>query len=226
MTARLLTDFLINRYDSAIGFDTNHLDPHLASIFPRVVRTIDLSSTRGQMTLFDSLIEDDGVAKVVDLWHVSFERFFNQAEDIGLFEEMQSRNLKCFVLLHMDPKGRFAKELGKVRQRCPGADVILVENEWIAGLHDEPGSSTTFSVDRRRLFVPKLNPTTLSFLQQPEISVCRFVRVRVPSAVRAVQDQLGEALLPVFRQFEIIETATELGLSAGALLSRKRSPYV
>jgi hypothetical protein len=175
------------------------------------------------MTLFDSLIEDDNIAKVVDLWHVSFDRFFKQAEDIGLFEEMRSRNLKCFVLLQMDPKGRFTGELSRLRKRCAGANVILVENEWLAGLHEESGSSTTFAVDRRRLFVPKLNSAAYYLLQQPEIMACRFVHMRVPSELQALQDQLRGSLLPFFRQLEILATAIELGISAEALLSRKHS---
>ncbi len=226
LTARLLLDFFISRSEGAVGFDTNHLDPGLASVFPREVEIVDLASTRGQMALFDSLIEDDKIPKVVDLWHVSYNRFFEQAEEIGFFKEARDRDLKCLVLLQMDPKNRFSHELLTLPNRCPGVDVVLVENEELSGLSEEPNSHASLSLDQRRVFVPKLDPAVRHLLQHPEILMQRFVCMMVPEDLRALQDQLRQSLLPIFKQFEIFEVASQLGLPVRSLLPRKRLPLV
>jgi hypothetical protein len=224
LVARLLTDFLISENDDVVAFDTNYGDPHLASVFPREVKIINLDSTRDQMSLFDSLIDDDGTAKVVDLWHASFDKFYKQASDIGFFEEARSRDLKCFVLLMMDPRERFAPELSKIRTRYPGVDVVLVENEWSSEQRRASNSTKLPRFDHRRLFVPKLNQTVRDFLQHPEILICRFVYMQVPHELQALQDQFKEPLRPIFEQFAMLETATQLGLAARSLLPRKHSP--
>ncbi len=222
LTARLLTDFLISQSGNALGFDTNHLDPGLAAVFPRDVAVVDLFSTRGQMTLFDSLIEDDKIPKIVDLWHVSYDRFFKQAEEIGFFEEAYKRDLKCIFFLHMDPKLRFARELGNLRSRYPRADTVLVENEALSDFQRQPTSSTSLAFDQRRLFVPELSSTVCYLLQQPEILIYRFVSMVAPHDLRMLQDEFRKFLLPVFKQFEVLEAATELGLPMRSLLPRKR----
>lgn len=224
LTARLLLDFFMSQSVTALGFDTNHLDPGLASIFPRDVATVDLSSTRGQMALFDSLIEDDKVTKVVDLWHVSYDHFFRQAEDIGFFQEARGRNLQCFILLQMDPKNRFAREIRTLQNRCPGAEVVLVENEELARLSEEPDSHGPASPGQRRLTIPRLDPVVRRLLTHPEILIHRFVCMLVPEELRTLQDQLRRALLPIFTQFEIIDVASELGLPVRSLLPRRPLP--
>ncbi len=47
-----------------------------ATICPAWTAAADLGDTADQMALFDRVIVDDGIAKVVDLGHASFERFF------------------------------------------------------------------------------------------------------------------------------------------------------
>ncbi len=226
LTARLLLDFFISQSQDAVGFDTNHLDPGLAPIFPRDVEIVDLASTRGQMALFDHLIEDDNTSKVVDLWHVSYDLFFRQAKEIGFFEEARARDLKCFILLHMDPRKRFARELIALRSHCPGADVILVENQELASLPNEQAIMATATLGQQRFVVPRLDPTIQRVVSYPEVLLHRFASILVPEHLQPTQFSLRRSLLPVFDQFEIMELASELGLPVRSLLPRKRPPLV
>ena len=50
------------------------------------------------MRLFDRLILADGVAKVVDLGHLAFQRFFSVMEEIEFVEEAHRRALEIIVL--------------------------------------------------------------------------------------------------------------------------------
>ena len=54
------------------------------------------------MRLFDRLILADGVAKVVDVGHLSFPRFFSVMDEIGFAEEAQRRALEVIVLYAAD----------------------------------------------------------------------------------------------------------------------------
>jgi hypothetical protein len=57
-------------------FDLNPGGDALTDYFPRLARPIDLGDIKGQMAMFDRLIAADGRAKVVDVSHASFARFF------------------------------------------------------------------------------------------------------------------------------------------------------
>lgn len=213
----------MSQSQDAVGFDTNHLDPGLAAIFPREVEIVDLASTRGQMALFDRLIEDDKSSKVVDLWHVSYERFFRQAEDIGFFQEAQARAVKCDILLQTDPRRRFAHELTTLPGRCPGAAVLLVENEELAGFSADPDSQALDGLHQRRFFVPKLDPAVRHVLNCPDLLLRRFISMWVPDDLRTIQHALSRSLQPIFSQFEILALASDLGLPVRSLLPRKPS---
>ena len=224
LTARLLLDFFLSRTGAAIGFDTNHLNPALAAVFPRDVMVIDLGSTRGQIMLFDRLIIGDGIPKVVDLWHASYDRFFKQATDFGFFEELRKQNLACLILLQMDPKQRFASEALTLSSRFAGVEVILVENAFV---NSRPVGRRTYSDRRsntRSLFIPTMDPTFHRLLEEPELLVQRFARMQVPEDLHGVQAQLREVVLPIFHQFEIIEVALEVGLPGRALLPKRPPP--
>ncbi len=85
--ARLFADFL--RVDGAPvkAFDLNPDEDSLADFLPDVAVKADIETTESQMALFDRLVADDGVAKVVDLGHALFAKFFALVEQIGFVEE-------------------------------------------------------------------------------------------------------------------------------------------
>ena len=77
--ARLLVDFLrLDRDDPAV-FDLNPRGDALKDYLPSLTTVTDLTDIKSQMAMFDRLIDDDGVAKIVDLGNASFERFFTIA---------------------------------------------------------------------------------------------------------------------------------------------------
>jgi hypothetical protein len=218
----LLFDFLLSQARPTHGFDTNHLDPALAAVFPNAIQTIDLATTRGQMMLFDRLIEDDKTSKIVDLWHVSYERFLKQAAEIGFFAEARARGLKCFILLLIDPQERFILELRSLSRYWPGADVVLVQND---GLLSGDPTTVREHIDRfaqRPFIIPKLDRRTLQLLAQPEILISRFIGITVPDELLGLQQRLSDLVVPVFEQFKLLEVASELNLSARSLLPRQR----
>lgn len=129
--ARLLTDFL--RLDGGLpkAFDLNANEGTLADLRPDFTVKGDISDTRGQMALFDALVVGDGVAKVVDVGHAAFERFFAVVEEIGFVVEGPRRALEPLVMFAADPHPASAQAYEALRQRFPDLVMVPVFNEAI-----------------------------------------------------------------------------------------------
>jgi hypothetical protein len=63
LLARLLIEFLRLRGRPLVGYDLEPHEPALAGFFPQLVWPIDISDTRGQMTLFDRIIAITGARR-------------------------------------------------------------------------------------------------------------------------------------------------------------------
>ncbi|HEY7242355.1 MAG TPA: hypothetical protein VH678_00550 [Xanthobacteraceae bacterium] len=129
---RLLVDFVrIDRGDPVV-FDVNPGGDALADYFPGLARPIDLGDIRGQMAMFDRLIQADGRPKVVDVSHASFERFFAVSEEIGFFREAPRRAIEPIILYAADPHRVAVNAYAELRQRFRGSLLVPVLNEAIS----------------------------------------------------------------------------------------------
>jgi hypothetical protein len=129
--ARLVADFL--RLDGGLvyAFDLDPGESGLADVLPLVTRKADIASTQGQMALFDRLITDDGVPKIVDLSPGLFERFFALSEEIGFIEEAARRSLEPVILFAADPHPASAQAYRMLQERFADAIVVPVFNQAI-----------------------------------------------------------------------------------------------
>jgi hypothetical protein len=129
--ARLLTDFLRHDGGKAVAFDLNPEGDALRDYLPAVTTSADLGDVRDQMALFDRLVVNDGVAKVVDVGHASFERFFTIAQEIRLFEEARRRAIEPMILFIADPHPVAVKAYANLHRRMRSAFLIPVINDAI-----------------------------------------------------------------------------------------------
>jgi hypothetical protein len=129
--ARLVTDFLRLNGGIAKAFDLNPNETALADFLPLVTSKADIGSTQGQMALFDRLIVDDGVPKVVDLSHALFERFFALTKEIGFIEEAARRALEPVILFAADPHPASSRAYLDLQERFADALVVPVFNHAI-----------------------------------------------------------------------------------------------
>ena len=67
LLARLLTDFHLQEGRAVAAFDLNAGEETLVQFLPEHVTRSAIDDIKGQMALFDRLIDDDGVTKIVDL---------------------------------------------------------------------------------------------------------------------------------------------------------------
>src|SRR5882757_2035599 len=87
LVARLLVEYFRANARPIVAFDTNPNEPMLADVLGSDVSIADIRTVQGQVALIDGLLLDDGVPKVVDLWHRVHDPFFNLIQEIGFIEE-------------------------------------------------------------------------------------------------------------------------------------------
>jgi hypothetical protein len=129
--ARLLVDFARADGSNVAAFDINPSGDALRDYLPAFVTPCDLGDIRDQMALFDRLIVDDGVAKIVDLGHASFDRFFSITKEIGFLREARRRSLEPMIMFAADPHPLAVKAYADLRRRLGDALIVPVLNEAI-----------------------------------------------------------------------------------------------
>ncbi len=132
--ARLLTDFLRVDGAAAHAYDLNPDDEGgdaLCDHLPSVTTKADIADIEGQMKLFDRLIVDDGVGKVVDVGHRLFARFFAIIEEIGFIPGARRRALEPIILFPADPHPACVKAYADLMRRFPQTVLVPVFNEAI-----------------------------------------------------------------------------------------------
>jgi hypothetical protein len=129
--ARLVADFLRIDGGPIEAFELSPGDVSLADQLPGLTAQSDLESTQAQMRLFDRLILMDGVAKVVDVGHASFPRFFSLMDEIGFADEAQRRGLEVIVLYAVDAHPNSEKAYSILQRRIPAMILVPVFNDGI-----------------------------------------------------------------------------------------------
>lgn len=133
LIARMLADFHLHNNRTIAAFDINADDPALTQFMPSHTAQADVAEIHGQMALFDRLVADDGMHKIVDLGHPSFKSFFQVARDIGFVEEARRREMAPVVLFVVSPDDTSVDAYAALRREFPQAAVVPVHNEGLGG---------------------------------------------------------------------------------------------
>ena len=205
LTARLVMDYYLSSERFPLAFDTNQLDPGLAPVFPAETNVVDLTSTRGQMELFDRLVVPDEIPKVVDLWHVSYESFFRQAQEFEFFDECWRRGIEPVVVLLTDERERFAKEVKTLSTQWRGLKIVLVHDEALTKLPHEAVYGKPFRLAHPIMVLPELDVVVRRALDQPKILLDRIIREPSPDTSFVIASRVRSLLAPFFDQFESLE---------------------
>ena len=205
LTARLVMDYYLSSGRFPLAFDTNHLDPGLAPVFPSETNVVDLTSTRGQMELFDRLVVADEIPKVIDLWHVSHDSFFRQAHEFEFFEEAWRRGIEPVVVLLTDERERFAQEVKNLSAQWRGLKIVLVHDEALTKLPHEAVYGKPFRLAHPIMVLPELDVVVRRALDQPKILLDRIIREPSPDTSFVIVSRVRSLLAPFFDHFETLE---------------------
>jgi len=184
--ARLLVDFLRLNSGKAVAFDLNPGGDALTDYFPDLATTCDLGNIRDQMTLFDGLVIDNGIGKVVDVGSASYDRFFAIVREIRFLEEATRRAMEPMILFAADPHRIAVKAYADLRRRFPSAVLVPVFNE---AMMKARGAREQFPFVREAAVPLQISILETALKEQVEKSSCSFADLhdrppmRIPSAV-------------------------------------------
>ena len=131
LLARLLTDYHRSEGRTVAAFDLNSREPTLAQFLPEHTTSATVRDINGQMALFDRLVADETVTKVVDLGDNSFESFFAVAHKIGFVEEALRHSIGVAVLFTVTPDKTSVDGYRGLRDRFALATLVPVLNELL-----------------------------------------------------------------------------------------------
>ena len=132
----------------------------------------NIHDIRGQMALFDGLIEDNKVPKLIDLSHREFVHFFGTVDRIGLFEEATRRRIEPVILFMVDRTQVAADSYALLRRRFmnTGVSLLPVRNLVVARGVRYGGAFPHASKLVVSFEITALGPSARSFVERPRFS--------------------------------------------------------
>ena len=129
LLARTLAEFLRSEDRPVAAFDCNPGEFALVDYLPGYTAVADITDTKDQITLFDQLLAEDRVPKVVDVGHSLFDKFFTVIQQIGFVEEARQRGATPVVLFLADGDRRSRQGYAVLRDRFAHLPIVPVINE-------------------------------------------------------------------------------------------------
>lgn len=201
LIARAFTEFILADGRAAIAFDVNPNNAALYGFLPRYTARADIETTRGQMALFDELIAEDEVAKVIDLGDQSFDKFFTLLRQLGLTEEAHRRGIDVTALFIGDPDPRSAKSYAETYGGFRQMALVPVHNEYVANMQEYMPNFPTPAPGERAVRFPVLSPFLKSVVDRPGFSFDDFLER--PAGTRTELHEWIERVFVEFRELEL-----------------------
>lgn len=209
-TARLLTDYYLAQRARVVGFDTDPRDFRYGSLFPEQATVVDLVDVKGQISLFDRLLAADEIPKVVDVWRRSYDVFFSTVRDIGFFEEARRLGVEPVILFQADASEKTLAKALALSATWRELTILAVRNEGAA-----PLGEAAFDIMSRypacgKFVIPALEGPIAKALDEPDLSLSRFLLAPPAGMSIVVRAALKAWLLPIFTQFQSFELRLDL----------------
>jgi hypothetical protein len=211
LVARLLADYLILCKRAPLLFDAVPSPYGLRSYFPARALRINLSTTAGQMALFDRALEQPWRDCVVDLPAHLLSGVFDLMRHISFGEEAHTPGLGVVVLF---VAGRSIDSLvaaRKLRALFGPARFLIVRNEAILtpSLDRVAKSSYDCLASDGQVIVPKLDGTAMAAIEDRTFSIRRFLQETPKDMPHEICHPLEEFLSRVYRQFDQLNLGAE-----------------
>jgi hypothetical protein len=206
LVARALVEYFPAQNRPVQAFDVNPDELSLVEHLPGYTAAASLDDTRGEMALFDQLVLQDQVPKVLDLGHLLFNRFFTVMEQIDFAAEMRRRAIAPMVLFVADPHERARQGYAMLKDRFPDLPLVPVLNEFVQRVG---AYRANFPATRRGgepITIPALTPVVRSVVDRKNFSFVSFVQKSGDTTT-----ELFEWMRDVFIAFRELEVRLLLG---------------
>lgn len=201
LIARVLTEFILADGRSAVAFDLNPNNTVLYGFLPRYTALADIDATRGQMALFDELISDDQVVKIIDLGDESFDKFFTLVRKIGLVDEARRRGILVVTLFIGDPDPRSSQAYANLHRIFRQLVLVPVHNEQVANFQDYMENFPNPAPAEPPVRIPVLSPFLKSIVDKSGFSFDDYLER--PADTRTELHEWIERVFVEFRELEL-----------------------
>jgi hypothetical protein len=218
LIARLLIEFLRSNDRTLVGYDLDPREPALAGHFPDLVSTVDITDTRGQMSLFDRLIASTPRTTVIDLGYAPFEMFFAVMTEIGFVREARRRQIEPVVLFVGDPSPATVRAYAEQRRQLDTATLVPVHNESVSVMFEKtdfPPTRPEYGVIR----IPRLSPIVRGVVDRPSFSFGEYLTER-PGGPTEIHSWIGT----IFTEFRELELRLLMGQLSASLGTKPAAP--
>ena len=191
LLARVLADYFMLSGRRPLVFDTDTAERSLCAAFPYDARVVDLSETRDQMTLFDTLVSRSPEARVVDVSHYAFRRFFKVMHDSHFVEEARQRGVEPILFYITDRNPDAYEEALSLRERFGDCALVLVDNAFIGRVKELTRRSAAYRMMQDHdlyMTLPRLDPELADAIEDPSVSLSEIMN----RPLSRVDDRVGE----------------------------------
>jgi hypothetical protein len=205
LVARLLIDFFLLEGRPVAGFDLAGEAPSLRDYLPGYTGKADVADIHGQMALFDRLIADDSMAKVVDLAPASFEPFFAVLRQIGFVEDARRRGIEPVALFMTHPDSACVQAYAELQSRLPELVLVPVYNEAVVKPRRDVKNFPLSRAVSVPLHIPVLLAPLHRYLEKPPFSFADFRSTAPGDIPLDVYMELHRWMRRVFVEFRELE---------------------
>lgn len=173
---------------------------------------IDLSSTDGQIRLFDTILEYPHLDHVIDLEARHLERFFSIFNDIGYVKAAAEKGIGVAVFFFLDRTLASIQKAIALRRQLNTSRFVLVRNDAI-GAYRAPvyGERELSRIDMdRQIRLPVLSSDVLDFVEDPAFNLSDFIMQRPHNLPGWLTEELLSFLEVIYEQQPIGTAQTML----------------
>jgi hypothetical protein len=182
--------------------DTDFPKGTIARYFPDRCDIINLSSTKGQIKLFDTILENPQIDHVIDLEARHFERFLSIFTDIAYEQAAAEAGMGVAVYFVLDRTLASIKAAASLRKRLMASQFALVRNDAVVAFRaPDYGERELSQIDTdRQIRLPVLSTDVLDFIEDPEFNLTDFVLQRQNTLPEWLSDELLGILEAIYEQ--------------------------
>ena len=218
--ARVLADYFLLSGLRPLVFDTDFTEQTLRNSFPSDTVVADVTETRDQMLLFDTIAGRSPEARVVDVSHYVFRKFFKVMQEIDFVREARARAVEP-VIFYIAGRNPDAYEEGRLlRERFADCALVLVENVFLGALKESTLHSAGYRAFESHdlcMMLPLLDPALADVIQEGDVSLSGMIRQPLSRSDTAASgglsfEQRAEMrawLMRVFREIHRVTRAAE-----------------
>jgi hypothetical protein len=209
--ATLLTEYFAWRGVQTDGFDTDPFESALATRFPVQTQVTDISTTQGQISLFDKLLVPDHRPKIVDVWNRSFQKFFSILQQTDFAEEARRLSIEIVLFYCADDLPASLVTARQISLIWPEATMIVTANEGAAKFRESAIERLAHFPARLQLHIRELDPQVSQSINKASFSYADFMNNPPQDMSILGRSAMRRWLVHVFKQFQHLEQQGVIG---------------